>query len=111
MSFRPFLTQFALKRDDTPDFNLLEMRYNEKLDYNELIGASSSTDLLSITTQTSTKIKAEKPDIANGYQYLQSKTLTEVKSEAPDKIPLKNMSIFLMTETFTKTIAESPDKD
>lgn len=111
MSFRPFLTQFALKRDDAPDFDSLKMRYNEKLDYNELIGASRSTDLLNITTQTVTKIKAEKPDVVNSYQYLKSKTITEVKSEAPDKVPLRHMSIFLMTETFTKTISESPDKD
>ena len=110
MHARPFLTQFLVERDEIPHLSSLKMRYNEKLDYNELIGASRSTDLL-ITTQTSTKIKAEKPDMAHAYEYLQSKTITEVKPEAPDKVPSRYMNIFLMTETVTKIISESPDKD
>lgn len=112
----------------TIEYSLLTNTYTdvkgEQPDQPEgLLSSNNSQDMeifndnVLILSDTGTRNKSEQPDQIDELLrddqtkeiYLQSKTLTEVKSEQADALPDSFLYELLMTQTFTKTRGEASD--
>ncbi len=105
----PFLIQFAIPRSEPTNFDKLEMKYNNDLEYNEFINKKTTT----LITDTSTAVKTEPSDFDENLNlaFFKAKTLTEVKVEMPDEKTMNYFTTLMATQTFTKVKLESSDED
>lgn len=111
MAFRPFLTQFVVKRDDHSGANNIRFKYNQDMDYNDFTHCDEVLKYQNLSTRTFTNIKPERPDKMGNYHYLQSTTLSSMTLESHNVMVDNMLDILLATQTSTRIIGESPDKD
>lgn len=110
----PFLTQFISERKNDENSNCIKFNYDYEKDYNTF----SISDATLNSTLTKTDVKNESDDVNDNImtdiqiaEYLDSKTLTNVKAEKSDEIDDLLYLQLLSTETFTKAQVEKSDVD
>lgn len=111
MLFRPFLTQFVVKRDNDSGANHIRFKYNQEMDYNDFTDCDEVLKYQKLSTRTFTNIKTERPDRVGNNQYPQSSILTSMTLESHNVMVNRMLDILLATQTSTRIIGESPDKD
>ena len=126
MDDRPFLVNFAVKRNQRRD-NDLSTYYDENLELN-VFKDKRGTDIHSdvvvehLSTMTKTFVKSEGTDSdrnlgqhfpgePNHQIFVGTQTLTEVSNERADRDVHDDHLVFLATQTCTKTAEERSDRD